>query len=388
MPWINMTKRAVEALPFPNSGQVIYRDKTQRGLGLRVGTQSKVYFAEGQTCKRTRRVTIGRADVLTPETARKRTLAILGEMAQGTDVVQERRRIEAEKLTMRDAKEAFFAAKSLAPSSVDGYQRTFDQYLKDWQTKPLSQITKQMVQSRHAKLSERHGGATANTAFRHFRSLYNFTAASFEDFAPNPVTVLSQTRAWNREQRRQSLVPASKLPSWWRAVHEQHNDTRDILIIALLTGMRRSEITSLQWRNIDFEARTLTLPKTKNGHPLELPLASYLLALLAARHSYICHRQWVFPSHSATGYIRETKKMTARVSEAIGHHFTMHDLRRTFITIAESLDIPHYALKRLLNHRTDGDVTGGYIVINAERLRDPVERVTERILEMADGEKE
>ena len=66
----------------------------------------------------------------------------------------------------------------------------------------------------------------------------------------------------------------------------------------------------------------------------------------------------------------------------------MHDLRRTFITVAESLDIPHYALKRLLNHRADSDVTGGYIVINAERLRDPVERIAARILELADGEQQ
>ncbi len=49
--------------------------------------------------------------------------------------------------------------------------------------------------------------------------------------------------------------------------------------------------------------------------------------------------------------------------------FSLHDLRRTFITVAESLDIPAYALKRLLNHRADGDVTGGYIVMNADRLR-------------------
>ena len=60
--------------------------------------------------------------------------------------------------------------------------------------------------------------------------------------------------------------------------------------------------------------------------------------------------------------------------------FTLHDLRRTFITIAESLDVPHYALKRLLNHRLSGDVTAGYIVSSAERLRGPVSLVAAKIL--------
>jgi integrase len=84
----------------------------------------------------------------------------------------------------------------------------------------------------------------------------------------------------------------------------------------------------------------------------------------------------------------ETKKFYARVAKSSGIRFTLHDLRRTFVTIAESLDIPHYALKRLLNHRGNSDVTAGYIIIDVERLRGPVQRVAERILEMvhASGE--
>jgi integrase len=74
------------------------------------------------------------------------------------------------------------------------------------------------------------------------------------------------------------------------------------------------------------------------------------------------------------------------VSARSGVKFTIHDLRRTFITIAESLGISPYALKRLLNHRIDADVTAGYIVIDAERLRQPVEQIAERILELAYAE--
>jgi len=37
----------------------------------------------------------------------------------------------------------------------------------------------------------------------------------------------------------------------------------------------------------------------------------------------------------------------AKVIETTGIQFTVHDLRRTFITIAESLDIAAYALNLL-----------------------------------------
>ncbi|CZJ08633.1 phage related integrase [Legionella pneumophila] len=57
--------------------------------------------------------------------------------------------------------------------------------------------------------------------------------------------------------------------------------------------------------------------------------------------------------------------------------FTVHDLRRTFATTAESLDLPAYALKRLLNHKMNTDVTAGYIVRDVERLRKPMQRISD-----------
>jgi hypothetical protein len=58
----------------------------------------------------------------------------------------------------------------------------------------------------------------------------------------------------------------------------------------------------------------------------------------------------------------------------------MINLRRTLITIAESLDISAYALKNLLNHKSSNDVTAGYIISNPERLRIPMQRITDHLL--------
>jgi integrase len=74
-----------------------------------------------------------------------------------------------------------------------------------------------------------------------------------------------------------------------------------------------------------------------------------------------------------------------------GIKFCLHDLRRTFITV--SLDIPYAALKRLLNHSDGNDVTGGYLQITTDRLREPMEQISAKLLELmgmsvADGTKE
>jgi integrase len=383
MPNLRLTRRTIDDLPHPDSGQIFYRDTQLTGFGLRVGTQSKVYYAEGQVNRQTRRVTIGRADIFAPEIARKKAMALLAEMADGFDPNAERRKEVVGKLTLADAFDSFFVARPhLSAYTVLNYTRTAKLYLKTWRKKPINEITRQMVLKRHQELSAEIGKTTANNVMRHLRSVYNFAAATHDEFPPNPVQILTQARAWHREQRRQTVVTALDLPSWWKAVMAEPEHSRDFLLLALFTGMRRGELMALRWDNVDLNARTLHLPKTKNGDPLNLPLSTFLTDLLTTRKDLAGNSPWVFPGPGKDGHLVETKKFLLRVSAGSGVSFTLHDLRRTFITIAESLDVPYYALKRLLNHRANGDVTGGYIVVNTERLRGPVEQVAKQILEL------
>jgi integrase len=383
MPVIHLTKRTIDAIAPPTTGQILYRDASLPGFGLRVGTTSKVFFAEGQVARRTIRTTIGKYVPLTPEVARKRALKLLGEMAEGRNPNEERRAKGAATMTVREAFDSFFERRALAATSRENYRRSIEIYLADWAAKPIAEISRRMVLDRHRTIADDHGPVTANNIMRHLRSIYNFTSAAHGELPPNPVTILTQARAWNPERRRRSIVPAHGLPKWWRAVQQEEDYVRDFLFAALFTGMRRSEIARLRWEFIDLEGRTLTVPTTKNGDPLELPLSNFLHDLLASRRENDPKGAWVFPGRGKSGHMVESKKFYTRVTKTSGIRFTLHDLRRTFITIAESLDIPHYALKRLLNHRADSDVTGGYIVIDVERLRGPVERVAERILTLA-----
>jgi integrase len=218
---------------------------------------------------------------------------------------------------------------------------------------------------------------------RHLRSVYNFLASTIDDLPPNPVLILTQARIWTPEKRRQRLIPSYALPAWYEAVMAEGPLARDYLLLALLTGMRRREIAGLRWENIDLKGRILTVPRTKNGDPLVLPLSSYLARLLAERKLQVGISPWVFPTQSASGHLQECKSFVRRVAARSCVEFSLHDLRRTFITVAESLDIPTYALKRLLNHRGSGDVTSGYIIMDVERLRQPVERIASKILDLA-----
>lgn len=383
MPVLHLTKSNIEKIQRPASGQVLYRDATLPGFGLRVGVKGCAYFVEGQVRRRTVRVTIGRHDVFTPEVARRRALKILAEMADGRDPAEERRAKRAAAMTVRQSFDDFFERRRLAATSRLNYGRTIDIYLRDWGSKPIAEITRRMVLERHRKIAEQNGPVTANNIFRHFRAVHNFVSATHGELPPNPVSILGQARAWSPERRRRSVVPMHGLPKWWRAVHQEGDLVRDFLLVALFTGLRRNEIAHLKWENIDLEARTLALSATKNGDPLELPLSEFLYELLLNRRDNNPEDKWVFAGWGRSGHLIEPKMFARRVGERCNIKFTIHDLRRTFASVAESLDLSHFALKRLLNHRVSSDITGGYVVHSVERLRDPVERIAKKILELA-----
>jgi integrase len=385
MPAIRLTRKAIDALPFPSDGQILYRDNELTGFGLRVGRRTKTYFVETQSQRKTIRLSLGKHPVITPERARRLALQRLAEIANGSfnwptwldDRVE---------WTVGTAFDEFFRVKvNLSPVTVVNYRRTQQLYLGSWRHRPLGSITRKMVLDEHTRIGTRHGKVVANNVFRHFRSIYNFIAASEERLPPNPVAVLTQARAWSPERRRRSLVGVHQLPTWWRAVANETADARDILIVALFTGMRKGEIMRLRWSHLDLPGRCLCIPTTKNGESLVLPLSGFLTDLFASRRIINDQSGWVFSSRGKTGHVVEVKSFVRRVVEASGVTFTMHDLRRTFITVAESLDIPSYALKGLLNHRTSSDVTGGYIILGVERLRAPVEKIAQRILEIVNG---
>lgn len=111
-----------------------------------------------------------------------------------------------------------------------------------------------------------------------------------------------------------------------------------------------------------------------------LPMSDFVYVLMERRGRNKTS-ELVFPDESRTGYIYEPQKAVNRVVELYGVPFTKHDFRRTFVTIADSLDLPADALKRLVNHKMNNDVTAGYIMKDVERLRKPMQQVANFILE-------
>jgi integrase len=388
-----LSKSFIDKLPIPLSTdgktkQAFYRDSALPGFGLRVTSGgSKSFIVEKRINGRVKRLTVGKYGPLTPEKARSKAIELLGDITVGKDPIAEKRAISAKKVTLQEAFESYQKSrKDLKPGTIKNYEKCVDGCLADWKNRPLTAISKDMVEARHYEIGQR-APARANNTMRVLRAIFNHAMEKYEDgqgepiIRTNPIDRLRRNRAWYRVERRTGVIKQHQLKAWNDAVEQLTLDvTRDFLLFLLFTGLRKMEAAKLRWQDVDLIDRTFTIPDTKNREKHVLPLPNYLFELLTKRKDAATKGEvWVFPSPQHDTHFKEPRHAIKQVTELSGVTFTLHDLRRTFITIAESLDIPAYALKRLLNHRNPSDVTAGYIVADVERLRNPMEKTATHI---------
>lgn len=396
---MRITKSLVDKQSIPHKGidgqnkQVRIYDDTLKGFGFRITSGgSKSFFIEKRIGVKLRRITIGQYPALTVEQARKEAQKLLGLIATGIDPLLEKQEARVKGITLHQVFIDYLAArKNLKQTTIKDYQSIIEKAFGDWKDKPLANITKDKVSTYHKKLGEK-SQARSNLSMRLLRALFTFAASQYENskgeslFLDNPVKRLSHTRAWFKVDRRTSVIKQHELGTWYAALQEVStysiNNTTpmicDYLLLILFTGLRREEAARLQWSQIDFNSKSFTITDTKNHNAHTLPLSGFLYELLDRRFKARTDSQYVFPGTGKHGYLVEPRKVMNKITEICGIQFTLHDLRRTFITLAESLDIPAYALKKLLNHQMKQDVTAGYIIIDLERLRQPMQLITNK----------
>lgn len=416
-----LTKKSIETnCPFAETNQAqFYFDTEVKGFGLRVSRSSKTFIVQGRSAGKKVRVKLGTWDEgMTPEAARKKALDELAKMRKGIDPNEEKRRKNAKSITVEDIWLDYKKTNSeLRPKTIEIYEDSLK--LLNWNSKEVTSITREMIEARVEELLDpdkrklersrendsasstwqsrrkprstpSSGKAQTHQALRILRSLLNHAIRELRCEVDNPVKLLSK-KIWKRVKvpRRQSHIHEKQFESWYQAVMTLDDVMRDYLLFCIHTGLRRNEAATLTWSNIDFDLCQLMLEgdKTKNHQDHCLPLPDYLMELLKRRRQLNLQRgsssTYIFPGRKKNTHLVECKASIHKVTQQCNVKFMVHDLRRTFLTYAESLDLPLSVLKRLANHKGKIDVTEGYLIDNPERLRTPMERITKKLLDCA-----
>jgi integrase len=383
-----LTKAIVTNEPLATDGrQFIIWDTEIKGFGLRVSRTTKSYFYFGRVAGKSKNITIGRASDLSTLDARDKARALAVEMRGGGDPNERKARDAVMDITLRESLDDYLSTHTkLKERTRKEYAYILNAKLADWMDKPINTITPMMVKKRYQQITEQ-AKTQGDLAFRVARIVINNALGLMEDAGatppPNPCRVLSRSKMWRGVVRKQTVIPPERLPDWWRAAsNAAHNDraVAELFVFLLLTGTRKSEALNLAWRDVDLNRRTLLFRDTKNGKDHTLPIADHLLGILTERRKDRGTRAYVFETDR--GRVSNLRYFQDDVNEATGLWITPHDLRRTFLSIGADF-LPELVLKRLVNHVNSANVTEGYIIKAVDDLRDPMQRLENRILQLA-----
>lgn len=389
---IKFTNKTVQNLHPPLLGRKEFKDLDITGLYLRITSSgTKSFSFRGYLYGKQQRFTIGNLDSMSFPEIKAEAIRIKSLLAFKKDPRIENITPDSKNITLRKCLHDYIKLHTrLADSTKSQYIKEITKYLNDWLDIPLKSISRSLIVHKHQSISK-SSESVANRVMRILRALFNYAKEEYEDkngnflITDNPVKKLSQQRLWNPTKRKSGSIKPHELRTWFKAVNNLHlysrygSDHRDYLLFVLFTGLRKTEGLSLEWKNVDFKAKTFTIIHTKNGKEHTLPLSDFLFKLLKDRHK-VHINEYVFPSRCNKSYLKEPKGAVDHVVSETGIKFTSHDLRRTFITIAESLNISTYSVKKLVNHSMTNDVTAGYIMWDVERLREPMQLITDYIV--------
>jgi len=163
--------------------------------------------------------------------------------------------------------------------------------------------------------------------------------------------------------------------------------------LAILTGLRKTELFSMQWSQVDFDQNMITLPQTKSGdvqyaplneeskmilHDIEKNAAVAEAEAIASKSKKKEQSDWVFPSKNPTtpldSYNFYGRVFLPAVKKTGLEGVTWHTLRHTFASRLAMNGQADGTIAALLRHKTTGLVKR-YAHLSPSHLRAAVEGV-------------
>jgi len=144
-------------------------------------------------------------------------------------------------------------------------------------------------------------------------------------------------------------------------------DIRDIIAVAVFTGLRQGEIFALRWQDIDFEAGLIRVVRSyryphgftdlkSSASRRTVPMLPRLSSILAERHRVQGRpgpEELVFPSEAGTPLDRHnllTREFEPALERAGLRKIRFHDLRHTYASLCIAAGMDPKALQQAMGH--------------------------------------
>ncbi|MFH1597249.1 MAG: site-specific integrase [Pseudomonadota bacterium] len=214
------------------------------------------------------------------------------------------------------------------------------------------------------KLLKTRKAGTVKNVLELLRRLVNFAAK--KHLCPPPSFIIEMPKVNNLKT--EDLTPG-QLASLLEAIEQDPNiQAANFMKLAMITGMRRSEIFRLQWGDLDWERNFIHLRNAKSGQDEKIPLNQAARELLASHPR--TGSPFVFPGRGG-GQRVDINKQVNRIKKAAGlpkDFRALHGLRHFFASTLASSGVDLHVLMKLLTHRSAAMVLR-YAHLRDEALR-------------------
>jgi len=356
---VALNKRTVDKLTYDPDGPAVQVawDGDLPAFGCRTYSSGRKSFVlRYRTASgRTRLHTIGRYPSLTVDQARKRALRLLADISSGADPQRERK-----------AQRGGATVAQVADRFIEEYAKVFKRSWKDDERRldkhvkpalgsiPIADVTREDVARLHTTMGKKHRHE-ANRTLALISKLLNVAQewGYIDRDRRNPTTGIKKFP----ERSRTRFITEQELPRLIEAINAEPSlYHRAAILLLLLTGMRRNELLSTKWEDVDLNRAVIRLPMTKAGVEQYVPLTPDAVTLLGMipRQSGNPH---VFPTlkGGGDGHMRWLGKPWKAIRERAGlPEIRVHDLRRTVgAWLATRHGAGQYLIGAVLRHTDD-----------------------------------
>lgn len=375
---IHLTVEAIGRLACPagKDRAWVYDAKTP-GLAVMVTAKgARSFYVYRKVNGRPQRVRLGGFPDISIEQARRLAGRTTGSIAEGIDPQAEKRRARIEPTIGGLFAYYLETHAKVHKRSWKGDQQQFDRYLKPWKARRLSHIERRDVAALHARIGRDHGHYAANRLLSLLHKM--FTVGLREGFTEsNPAHGIQKFR----EQSRERFMAADELPRFFAALEAEPNQTiRDYIMVALLTGARRSNVMAMRWADVNLERGTWTIPgdESKNGSAMTLPLSAPVVEILRRRQGG--DSPFVFASYGKSGHLQDIKATWKLILQRANiADLRLHDLRRTLGSWQAATGASLSVIGKSLGHKNTA-TTAIYARLNLDPVRQSVDTATAAML--------
>jgi integrase len=308
--------------------------------------------------------------------ARRKARRVLDELEEGTDPKEAERERQREAEAAEARKRGITTVASLVPGYIervdkrnagrrwrDEQQRIFDRYVVPvWGSRSVDEVTRDDVTELLTKIA-RQTPIAANRLYSCLNSFFSYVIRLPKSPLPggHPVTGLERPAS---EKPRQHVLNDSEIAMVWSGAASLSPPFNTLVRIALLTGCRKSEVTTMRWSDVDLDNGLWTLPRTKSGNAHTVPINPMLRAILerlaaedperVAAGGYVFAAENNEPPQCWQFHLRRIQKQNPKL-----RRFRGHDLRRSLRTALSRLGVSRVVAEAVIGHRARG-VVGVY----------------------------